>query len=87
MKVQRIYNNGSFGIERTIDVDQVVFFRIGDKVQGEFIEFYLFSRVALPIKLVEVGCSEGQPGFVHKIIAIPLGTRIDENMVIVEESN
>ena len=85
MRVQRIYNDGSVGPNRTIDVNQVVFFRIGDKVPGKFIEFYLLSREALPIKLVEVGCPSEQPGFVHKIIAIPLGTRINENMVVVAD--
>ena len=83
MEFQRIYNNGSFGPKRTIDIEQVVFLQVGDRVPGEFIDFYIFSE-ELPSRLFEVGSPSGQPGFTHKIVAIPYGTRINEKMMVVE---
>ena len=83
MEFQRIYNNGSLGPLRSIDIEQIIFLQIGDKAPGEFIDFYIFSE-ELPRRLVEVGCPSGQPGFIYKIVAIPQGTRINEKMVVVE---
>ena len=83
MEFQRIYNNGSLGVKRTIDIDQVVFLQVGDKVPGVFVEFKLHSK-EVSDRLFEVGCSSGEPGFVHKIVAIPQGTHINEKMVVVE---
>ena len=83
MEFQRIYNNGSLGVKRTIDINQVVFLQVGDKVPGVFVEFKLHSAELLD-RLFEVGCSSGEPGFVHKIVAIPQGTHINEKMVVVE---
>ena len=83
MKFQRIYNNGSFGIERTIDVSQVIFLQLGEKVPGVFVEFNLHST-ELSDRLFEIGCSSGEPGFVRRIVAIPQGSRINEKMVVVE---
>ena len=83
MKFQRIYNNGSFGIERTIDIDQVVFLQVGDKVPGVFVEFKLHSA-ELSDRLFEVGYSSGEPGFVHRIAAIPQGSHINNEKMVVE---
>lgn len=83
MKFQRIYNNGSFGTERTIDINQVVFLQVGDKVPGVFVEFKLHSK-EISDRLFEVGCSSGEPGFVYRIVAIPQGSHINEKMVVVE---
>ena len=84
MKFQRIYNNGSLGVKRTIDIEKVIFLQAGDKVPGEFIDFHLFSNEALPDRLFEVGSPSGQPGFVYRIVAIPFGMHINEKMVVVE---
>ena len=83
MEFQRIYNNGSLGVKRTIDINQVVFLQVGDKVPGVFVEFKLHSK-EISDRLFEVGCSSGEPGFVRRIVAIPQGTRINEKMVVVE---
>ena len=84
MKFRRIYNDGSLGIERTIETEQVVFLQVGDKAPGEFVDFRLFSE-ELPNRLFEIGSPSGQPGFTYRIVAIPYGTRINEKMVV--ESN
>ena len=81
MKFRRIYNDGSLGIERTIETEQVIFLKAGDKVPGMFIDFHLFSNEALPNRLVEVGSPSG---FVYKIISIPHGAYINEKMIVVE---
>ena len=83
MEFQRIYNNGSLGVKRTIDTEQVVFLQVGDKVPGVFVEFKLHST-EFSDRLFEIGCSSGEPGFVHRIVAIPQGLRINEKMVVVE---
>ena len=83
MEFQRIYNNGSLGVKRTIETEQVIFLQVGDKAPGEFIDFQLFSG-EFTNRLFEIGCPDGQPGFVYKIVAIPQGTRINEKMVVVE---
>ena len=81
MEFQRIYNNGSLGVKRTIDIEQVVFLQVGDKVPGVFVDFKLHSAELLD-RLFEVGCSSGEPGFVHKIVAIPQGSHINEKMIV-----
>ena len=83
MEFQRVYNNGSLGPKRTIDAEQVVFLQVGDKVPGEFVDFPLFSSEA---RLFEIGCSSGQPGFIHKIVAIPQRTHINKEKMVVVES-
>ena len=85
MRFQRIYNNGSFGIERTIDINQVVFLQVGDKVPGVFVEFKLHSK-EISDRLFEVGCSSGEPGFVHRIVAIPQGSSINNEKMVVESN-
>ena len=83
MEFQRIYNNGSLGVKRTIDIDQVVFLQVGDKVPGVFVEFKLHSK-EISDRLFEVGCSSGEPGFVHRIVAIPQGSHINNEKMVVE---
>ena len=83
MEFQRIYNNGSLGVKRTIDIDQVVFLQVGNKVPGVFVEFKLHSAELLD-RLFEVGCSSGEPGFVHRIVAIPQGSHINNEKMVVE---
>ena len=85
MEFQRIYNNGSLGVNRTIDIDQVVFLQVGDKVPGVFVEFKLHSK-EISDRLFEVGCSSGEPGFVHRIVAIPQGSHINNEKMVVESN-
>ena len=88
--VQRIYNNGDFGVRKTLDTENVVFLQEGDKVPGDFIDFQLFLSGTLPIRfletqtLFEIGCSTGEPGFIWKIVSIPYGTYINKEKMVVE---
>ena len=84
MKFRRIYNDGSLGIERSVDADQIVFLQAGDKVPGEFVDFHLFYNEVLPYRLFEVGSPSGQPGFTYKIVSIPHGTYINKEKMVVE---
>ena len=89
--VQRIYNNGVFGVKKTLDIENVVFLQEGDKVPGDFIDFQLFLSGTLPIRfletqtLFEIGCSSNEPGFIHKVVSIPYGTYINKEKMMVEK--
>ena len=88
--VQRIYNNGVFGVKKTLDIENVVFLQEGDKVPGDFIDFQLFLSGTLPIRfletqtLFEIGCSSNEPGFTYKVVSIPYGTYINNEKMVVE---
>ena len=88
--VQRIYNNGVFGVKKTLDIENVVFLQEGDKVPGDFIDFQLILRGTLPIRfletqtLFEIGCSSNEPGFTYKVVSIPYGTYINKEKMVVE---
>ena len=88
--VQRIYNNGVFGVKKTLDIENVVFLQEGDKVPGDFIDFQLFLSGTLPIRfletqtLFEIGCSSNEPGFTYKVVSIPYGTYINKEEMVVE---
>ena len=88
--VQRIYNNGDFGVKKTLDIENVVFLQEGNKVPGDFIDFQLILSGTLPIRfletqtLFEIGCSTGEPGFIWKIVSIPHGTYINKEKMVVE---
>ena len=88
--VQRIYNNGVFGVKKTLDIENVVFLQEGDKVPGDFIDFQLFLSGTLPIRfletqtLFEIGCSSNEPGFTYKVVSIPYGTYIIKEKMVVE---
>ena len=88
--VQRIYNNGDFGVRKTLDVEKVIFLQDGDKVPGDFIDFQLMHSGTLPIRfletqtLFETGCSSNEPGFTYKVVSIPFGTYINKEKMVVE---
>ena len=82
--VQRIYNNGDFGVKKNLDADQVIFLQAGDKVPGDFVDFQLLLSGTLPVRfletqtLFEIGCSSNEPGFTYKVVSIPYGTYINK---------
>ena len=85
--VQRIYNNGDFGVKKNLDVEKVIFLQDGDKVPGDFVDFQLllsgtFSKSTQT--LFEIGCSSNEPGFIYKVVSIPYGTYINKEKMIVE---
>ena len=88
--VQRIYNNGDFGVKKTLDVEKVIFLQDGDKVPGDFIDFQLIHSGTLPTRfletqtLFEIGCSSNEPGFTYKVVSIPFGTYINKEKMVVE---
>ena len=88
--VQRVYNNGDFGVKKTLDVEKVIFLQAGDKVPGDFIDFQLLFSGVLPIRfletqtLFEIGCSSKEPGFTYKVVSIPYGTYINKEEMVVE---
>ena len=90
MKVQRVYNDGSLGIKKNLDIESVVFLQAGDKVPGEFVDFQLLHSGTLPIRfldtqtLFEIGCSSNEPGFTYKVVSIPYGTYINKEEMVVE---
>ena len=91
MKVQRVYNNGDFGVKKNLDADQVIFLQAGDKIPGDFIDFQLILSGTLPIRfletqtLFEIGCSSNEPGFTYKVVSIPHGTYINREKMVVEK--
>lgn len=88
--VQRIYNNGDFGVKKNLNIEEVIFLQNGDKVPGDFIDFQLILSGTLPIRfletqtLFEIGCSSNEPGFIHKVVSIPYGTYINKEKMMVE---
>ena len=88
--VRRVYNNGVFGVKKSLDVEKVIFLQEGDKVPGDFIDFQLILSGTLPIRfletqtLFEIGCSSNEPGFIHKVVSIPYGTYINKEKMTVE---
>ncbi len=88
--VQRVYNNGDFGVKKVLDVEKVIFLQAGDKVPGDFVDFQLLHSGTLPIRfletqtLFEIGCSSNEPGFTYKVVSIPYGTYINKEKMLVE---
>ena len=88
--VQRVYNNGDFGVKKNLDVEKVIILKAGDKVPGDFIYFQLIHKGTLPIRfletqtLFEIGCYLNEPNFIHKIVSIPYGTYINKEKMMVE---
>ena len=88
--VQRIYNNGDFGVKKNLDIENVVFLQEGDKVPGDFIDFQLILSGTSPIRFLEtltlfkIGCSSNKPGFTYKVVSIPHGTYINKEKMMVE---
>ena len=88
--VQRVYNNGDFGVKKSLDVEKVIFLQSGDKVPGDFVDFQLLHSGTLPLlffntqTLFEIGCSSNEPGFTYKVISIPYGTYINKEEMVVE---
>jgi hypothetical protein len=88
--VRRVYNNGVFGVKKSLDIEKVIFLQAGDKVPGDFVDFQLILSGTLPISfldtqpLFEIGCSSNEPGFTYKVVSIPYGTYINKEEMIVE---
>ena len=87
--VQRVYNNGDFGVKKVLDVEKVIFLQAGDKVPGDFVDFQLILSGTLPSRLetqtlFEIICSSNEPGFIWKVVSIPYGTYINKEKMLVE---
>lgn len=88
--IQRVYNNGDFGVKKVLDVEKVIFLQAGDKVPGDFVDFQLLSSGTFPSRflntqtLFEIGYSSNEPGFTYKVVSIPYGTYINKEEMVVE---
>ena len=88
--VQRVYNNGDFGVKKNLDIEKVIFLQAGDKVPGDFVDFQLLLSGTLPIRfldtqtLFEIGCSSNEPGFTYKVVSIPYVTYINKEEMVME---